>query len=73
MKPCIAAMPSYTYVMKGEKLLRARGISCEIKRNEKIAENGCGYSLYISGSCEYAEKILKNYSIPVTITPYGGV
>lgn len=72
MNSCIAAMPSYTYVMKGEKLLKARGISCEIRRNDKISETGCGYSLFISRRCDDAERILKNYSVPYTLTPYGG-
>lgn len=39
----IAEMPSYTYAVKAEKLLKARGIRCEIKRREE----GCGYNLHV--------------------------
>lgn len=73
MAVCIAAMPSYTYAMKGEKLLKARGIACELKRNEYVSAGGCGYSLVISGKCRRAAEILKNYSIPYTDMQDGGV
>ena len=64
MAACYAAMPSFTYAMKAEKLLRSRRIPCEIKRNDSSSEAGCGYSLLISGSCDSALGILKKYSIP---------
>lgn len=73
MAVCIAAMPSYTYAMKGEKLLKARGIACELKRNEQVSAGGCGYSLVISGECRRAAEILKSYSIPYTDMQDGGV
>lgn len=73
LKTCIAAMPSYTYVLKGEKLLKARGYPCEIRRNETISKNGCGYSLYIYNDCKKAVEILEKYSVPYTISEYGGV
>lgn len=73
MAACSAAMPSYTYAMKGEKLLKARGYSCEVKRNEKTSSAGCGYSLFINGNCAEAVKILDQYSIPYTEIINGGV
>lgn len=73
MNSCTAAMPSYTYVMKGEKLLRSRGIRCEIRRNERISESGCGYSLHIAERCTDAVRILKYYSIPCSISSSEGV
>lgn len=73
MKECTLAMPSYTYVIKGEKLLKARGYPCEIRRNEIPSKNGCGYSLYIFSNCRQATEILSKYSIPYTVKEYGGV
>lgn len=73
MAVCRAAMPSYTYAMKGEKLLKARGIPCEIKRNENTSPDGCGYSLLIRGDCRSAAAILRSYSIPYTGMQNGGV
>lgn len=73
LKKCIMAMPSYTYVIKGEKLLKARGYSCEIRRNEITSKEGCGYSLYVFSNCLNASEILNKYSVPYTIKEYGGV
>ncbi|MDE5556458.1 MAG: DUF3343 domain-containing protein [Ruminococcus sp.] len=73
MKNCIVAMPSYTYVIKGEKLLKSRGYPCEIRRNEVTSKDGCGYSLYIFSECRKATEILNRYSIPYTVKEYGGV
>lgn len=73
MAVCRAAIPSYTYAMKSEKLLRTRGIACEIRRIENASPDGCGYSLFIKGDCRNAAAILKNYSIPYTNLQDGGV
>jgi hypothetical protein len=64
MTVCIADMPSYTYAVKGEKLLKARGYPCEIKRNERSAGKGCTFSLVIHGRCTEALELLSRYSIP---------
>lgn len=72
LKGCIAEMPSYTYAVKSEKLLKARGYQCEIHREEANFEKGCGYSLKIYGNCDQAVKLLDNYSIPYTSFSYGG-
>ena len=71
MTVCIAEMPSYTYAVKGEKLLRARGYPCEIKRNE-LPGGGCGFSLIIKGGCPEALDILRAYSVPYTNVRGGG-
>lgn len=73
MTVCSAAMTSYTYAVKAEKLLRSRGFSCRTVRNEKISQDGCGYQLYISGRCPQALELLRNYSIPYTLVSDGGV
>lgn len=72
MKGCAAEMPSYTYAVKGEKLLKARGYQCEVQREEAPSENGCGYSLKIYGDCSRAKNILDSYAIPYTSFVYGG-
>lgn len=72
MKGCAAEMPSYTYALKSEKLLKARGYQCEVQREETPSEKGCGYSLKIYGDCSRAEKILDSYGIPYTSFVYGG-
>lgn len=73
MAVCTAAMPSYTYAMKAEKLLKSRGYYCEIRRSEKNSRAGCGYSLFINGNCSEAVEILEKYSVPYTAVYDGGV
>ncbi|MGN1036446.1 MAG: putative Se/S carrier-like protein, partial [Ruminococcus sp.] len=51
MMLCSADMPSYTFAMKAQKILKARGYLCEIKRNTSSAESGCGYYISVSGNC----------------------
>ncbi|MDE7365225.1 MAG: DUF3343 domain-containing protein [Ruminococcus sp.] len=53
-----AEMPSYTYAMKAEKLLKARGIRCEIKRREE----GCGYNICLYNKTSF--EILRKNGIP---------
>ena len=65
-------MPSYTYAVKGEKLLRTSGYNCNIKRKENNDSGGCGFSLYVSDRCRSAADILDNYSIPYTLRINGG-
>lgn len=54
----IAEMPSYTYAVKAEKVLKARGIRCEIKRRDE----GCGYNLHVYNKTALA--ILNKSGIP---------
>lgn len=65
-------MPSYTFAVKGERLLKARGISCELKRNVNATPGSCGYSLYIRSDIKRAAEILKNNAVPFTVREKGG-
>ncbi len=58
MTEYIAEMPSYTYALKAEKFLKARGIRCEIKRREE----GCGYNLHVYNKTAFV--ILNKSGIP---------
>lgn len=69
---CIVEMPSYTYTVKGEKLLSSRGYSCKIKRNVNVSPGSCGFSLYVYGDGSKAGEILKNYAVPYTKIVCGG-
>ena len=64
MMLCNADMPSYTFAMKAQKLLGARGYFCEIKRLPSTSDSGCGYYISVSGDCSQIENILKKYSVP---------
>ena len=67
-----AEMPSYTYAVKGEKLLRSGGCECMIARKEKTSSESCGYLLKISGKCHDALKILDRYAVPYKVISDGG-
>lgn len=64
---CIIDMPSYTYAIKGQRLLRARGYPCTVKRRGKDSSSGCGFSVVMRGDCENAAKVLDMYDIPYSI------
>lgn len=72
MTVIIMEMPSYTFALKGEKLLKARGISCELKRNINASPSGCSYSLYIRNDGKKAASILQANAVPFTIKDKGG-
>lgn len=72
MTVIIMEMPSYTFALKSEKLLKARGISCELKRNINASPGGCSYSLHIRNNGEKAASILQANAIPFTIKDKGG-
>ncbi|MBP3310463.1 MAG: DUF3343 domain-containing protein [Ruminococcus sp.] len=72
MTVCIVEMPSYTYAVKSEKLLKSRGFPCEIKRNENASAGSCGYSLYVYRDSRRAVEILDKYAVPYTNIVYGG-
>lgn len=71
MDVCIAEMSSYTYAVKGERLLRARGYPCKVKRKD-TPKGGCGFVLYIYGCCPEAADILDNNGVPYRIVSDGG-
>lgn len=58
MTEYIAEMPSYTYALKAEKLLKSRNIRCEIKRRDE----GCGYNLHVYNKTSLA--VLDKNGIP---------
>ncbi len=64
MMLCNADMPSYTFAIKAQKLLKARGYVCEIKRLPSSYDTGCGYYISTSGNCSEIKEILQNYSVP---------
>lgn len=64
MTHCAVDMPSYTLAMKAQKILKARGYTCEVKRNQSNSDAGCGYYINFSGDCIKAKEILEKYSIP---------
>jgi hypothetical protein len=70
---CTIDMPSYTYAIKGQRLLRARGYPCSVKRRGKDSSIGCGFSIVIRGDCESAAKVLNRYDIPYSIRNGGDV
>lgn len=71
MAECFAAMPSYTYAVKAEKILKSHGYYAEVRRKSKPT-SGCGYSLYIKQNCSQAINILKQNAIPFTGISGGG-
>lgn len=56
----ILEMPSYTYAVKAEGLLRSRGIPVEMIRRDE----GCGYDLMVYS--DSAAAILTKIGIPYT-------
>lgn len=65
-------MPSYTYALKAQRLLRTRGYQCRMIRREKSAERSCGYSLVIDMNCRSAAELLEKYSVPYSLRDSGG-
>ncbi len=72
MTVIIMEMPSYTFAVKGEKLLKAKGISCELKRNINASPGSCGYSLHVRSDSVRAAEILKKNAVPFTVKGKGG-
>ena len=68
---CTIDMPSYTYAIPGQRLLRARGFPCTVKRRGKDSRSGCGFSVVLRGNCESAAKLLDMYDIPYSISNGG--
>ena len=57
---------SITYAMRGKKLLGQNGIAAKIERSvDKTDQNGCGYMLIVSEQWDRADRILKEYGIPI--------
>jgi hypothetical protein len=67
MNKCIMEMPSYTYAQKADKLLRSKGIPCEVKRRS----TGCGYVLHVHTDCRTAAAVLDRHGIPFVLREHG--
>jgi len=49
MDACIITFRSVTPAQRGENTLRKEGIPCSLRRTPRVlAEQGCGYSLWVS-------------------------
>lgn len=72
LKKCIFDMPSYTYALKAQRMLRTHGYQCRVVRREKSAERSCGYSLVIDRNCKNAVDLLDRYDIPYSLRNSGG-
>ncbi|MBO4493333.1 MAG: DUF3343 domain-containing protein [Ruminococcus sp.] len=72
MTNCILDIPSYTYAVKAQRLLRSRGYPCTIKRREKSSDSSCGFSLAVNRNCSRTTEVLDMYGIPYSIRN-GGV
>ncbi|MBO4878017.1 MAG: hypothetical protein J5501_08430 [Ruminococcus sp.] len=69
MDNCILASPSYTYAVKAARLLRSRGIACEMRRSEAVSRSGCGWELLIRSDCRRAAGLLEHSRIPYSVPP----
>ncbi|MCR5599751.1 MAG: hypothetical protein K6G33_03275 [Ruminococcus sp.] len=65
-------MPSYTYAVKAQRLLRTRGYPCSIERRVRSSERSCGYSLIPETNCRAAAELLKSYNVPFSLRIGGG-
>ncbi|MBQ9893923.1 MAG: DUF3343 domain-containing protein [Ruminococcus sp.] len=72
MTVCIVEMPSYTYAVKGSKLLNSRGYHCKIKRDPNTSADSCGYSIYVYNFSRAVTELLDRYSVPYTRVTCGG-
>ena len=51
MDTCIITFRSVTPAQRGENALKKAGISCSLRRTPRVlAEQGCGYSLWVSNN-----------------------
>ena len=65
MNGCIITVKSITYALKGEALLKKRGIPCKIVKPD-VTEGGCKYGIGLScTSINAALEILKHNAIEI--------
>lgn len=66
-EPCIIPLNSMTFAMKGEALLRERGIPSRIVRlPREMTVHGCGFGLSLAcGSLYAARRLLAAAGIPM--------
>lgn len=70
MDHCTLASPSYTYAVKAARLLRSRGIVCDMRRREDVSRNGCGWELIVRTDCRRAAGLLDRSGIPYSAAPF---
>lgn len=65
MNGCYITFRSVTPAQRGERILRRAGLNCALQRTPRwMEEQGCGYSLRLSGKSVYsAIQLLKNAGI----------
>lgn len=66
MKNYLAEMPSYTYAVKAQRILRGHGISSEVRRRGE----GCGYDLLFDSPSAF--DILDKNAVPYELKNSGG-
>lgn len=66
MKQYVITFRSITYAQRGERLLRAEGLRCSLRRTPRwMEEQGCGYSLrFRTDRPEQAAQMLNRAGIP---------
>ena len=67
MKQLLITFRSVTYAQRGERLLTASGIRCQLQRTPKwMEQRGCGYSLGLRDQDgERAVALLRREGIPL--------
>ena len=66
MRYCLITFRSVTPAQRGESCLRKAGITCNLQRTPRwMEEQGCGYSLRVSGAdAARCAQLLRRDSIP---------
>ena len=59
----LLAMTSITYAQKAKKVLRSRGLYCEIQKTPSDMFSGCGYSIRVKDSISAVTRILRENGI----------
>lgn len=59
----IIEMPSITYAMKAQKLLRSKGYLCNVRRISGNSSRGCSFSISVNEKEDIVRKILESNGI----------
>lgn len=66
MDTMVYNVSSITNAMRGKKLLEQNGLRAYIGRTvDEKGDNGCGYSLTVTGDQKKAERLLQGAGIPI--------
>ena len=60
----LLVMKSVTYAMKGQNILRERGIPVSVERLPNSCRNGCGYCLRVQGDPSQLCRLLDGAGVP---------